>query len=168
VSRCPGPAAALALAIGLVAWDAPAAAQAPTHPCEIRIESGDQIVDLGRDLVTRWHGPSRPYRAHVALSPAEKDTLCSILFQGHALDLPGVVGTGGHSSPPAVEWRIVLHLGSRSNELLWFPDWNPSVRPGKAGPDPRQDVLFDFKFRLDRMLQRNAAYRRMPWGPPRL
>jgi len=159
---------ALASVLGEVV---PALAQPPHHPCAIKIEidGGHEVVDLEHDRVIRWYGKPAPAHARVALSLAEKDTLCTILAEGRVFDLPDVFGNGSpHVKPSMAGFHFDLRMGSRSRELGWRPDWDPGARPGKPGPDPRQDFLFEFYYRLEEMLQRNRAYRTLPTGPVRL
>jgi len=159
----------LILVAGLLGWGEVANAQGPTLPCAIKLEVGDQggheIVDLEHDRVTRWFGKPAPANVHVALTPSEKDTLCTILAEGHVFDLPNVFGKGSpRLSPSVAGFHFELRMGSRSKQLYWRPDWDPSARRCKPGPDPRQDFLFDFYYRLQAMLHRKAAYRAMPQG----
>jgi len=159
----------LILVVGLLGGGEAANAQARMRPCAIKLEvGGHEIVDLEHDRVTRWYGRPSPARVHVVLTPAEKDTLCMILAEGHVFDLPDVFGSGStHVTPPEAGFHFDVRMGSRSKELWWQPDWDPSARRGKPGPDPRQDFLFDFYYRLEAMLHRKAAYRAIPKGPPR-
>lgn len=164
---------AILLLAGAFGAASSAIGQGPTQPCLIRLEiddpGGHEGVDLQRDLVTRWYGKPTPAHAHVVLSAAEKDTLCTILAEGRVFDLPDVYGNGSpRMSPVMADFHFDVRMGSRHRELLWRPDWDPSARRGKPGPDPRQDFLFEFYYRLEAMLHRKSTYRALPNGLARM
>jgi len=159
--------------LGLAAPSASPAAAPPAaiRPCAIAVDIGTgpdrQVVDVGRGLATRWGVGPRPATAHVAFTPAERDTLCAILAGGGVFTLPASFGSGTPGAyPPVPTYTFTLSIGGRTKRFAWHPDVDPKARPGHAGPDPRQDFLFEFRDHLGAMLARQPAYRKLRQMPP--